>query len=60
VCKPCRCHSDNVSINPKEFVNNLVKRRPDLKNNVDIKNFKNWLKTIEDEEDLASSDESVS
>ncbi|EGR34612.1 jumonji family protein, putative [Ichthyophthirius multifiliis] len=25
-CKPCKCHSDNVSINPDEFIKTLVKK----------------------------------
>ena len=38
-CKLCKCYSDNVSINPCEFIKNLILNRPDLKNQPEVKRF---------------------
>ena len=40
--KPCKCHSDNVSINPVEFIQNLIRNRADLIHSIEVKRFKEW------------------
>ncbi|EGR32296.1 jumonji domain protein 2b [Ichthyophthirius multifiliis] len=53
----CNCNSDNVRLNPKEFIQTLLKNSPDLKNVNAIKRFKQWaISQDEEEKFMFSSD----
>lgn len=45
--KSCNCASDNVNIDHRGFITNLLKKRPELKTKIEVKNFLLWLKKKE-------------